>query len=76
MAEVDPDRGYSAMRNIVNENGEIVAKATRDGTLVGGHHRIAVAASHGQKLLWEDSGEPVNLEPFFRHPTTSQRHVA
>jgi hypothetical protein len=26
------------MRNIVNESGEIIAKATHDGTLVGGHH--------------------------------------
>jgi hypothetical protein len=64
------------MRNIVNETGEIIAKATQDGTLVGGHHRIAVAASLGQKLLWQDSGEPVNLEGFFRHPGSTQRHIA
>ncbi|ANW01273.1 hypothetical protein [Bradyrhizobium icense] len=64
------------MRNIVNEAGEIVAKATRDGTLVGGHHRIALEASLGQKLLWEDTGEPVNLEAFFRHPASSLRHTA
>jgi hypothetical protein len=64
------------MRNIVNEAGEIVAKATRDGTLVGGQHRIAVAASLGQKLFWQDTGEPVNLEPFFRHPASSHRHIA
>jgi hypothetical protein len=35
-----------------------------------------VAASLGQKLLWQDSGEPVNLEGFFRHPGSTQRHVA
>ena len=51
------------MRNIVNEAGEIVAMVTRDGTLIGGHHGIAVAASLGQKLFWKDTGEPVNLEP-------------
>jgi hypothetical protein len=64
------------MRNIVNETGEIIAKASQDGTLVGGHHRIAVAASLGHKLLWQDTREPVNLEAFFRHPRSSQRHVA
>jgi hypothetical protein len=64
------------MRNIVNETGEIIAKATHEGTLVGGQHRIAVAASLGQKLLWQDSGEPVNLEAFFRHPASSQRRMA
>lgn len=65
------------MRNIVNQSGEIIAKTTHDdGTLVGGHHRIAVAASLGQTLLWQDSGEPVNLETFFRHPGSSQRHIA
>ena len=68
--------GYSAMRNIVNEAGEIVAKATHDGTLVGGHHRIAVAASLGQKLVWQDTSEPVNLEAFFRHPASFHRHTA
>jgi hypothetical protein len=51
------------MRNIVNAAGEIVAMVTRDGTLIGGHHGIAVAASLGQKLFWKDTGEPVNLEP-------------
>jgi hypothetical protein len=33
------------MRNIVDEAGEIIAKATDGHTLVGGHHRLAVAAS-------------------------------
>ena len=36
------------MRNIVDEAGEIIAKVTEDHTLVGGHHRLAVAASRGQ----------------------------
>ena len=37
------------MRNIVNEDGEIIAKATKEGTLIGGHHRIMLAGSLGQK---------------------------
>jgi hypothetical protein len=35
-----------------------------------------VAASLGQKLLWQDSGEPVNLDAFFRHPSSPQRRIA
>jgi hypothetical protein len=54
------------MRNIVDEVGEIIAKATDDHTLIGGHHRLAVAASLGHKLFWKDTGEPVRLDPFFR----------
>ena len=54
------------MKNIVDEAGEIIAKATDDHTLIGGHHRLAVAASLGQKLFWKDTGEPVKLDPFFR----------
>jgi hypothetical protein len=53
------------MRNIVDEAGEIIAIATDDNTLIGGHHRLAVAASLGQKLFWKDTGEPVKLDPFF-----------
>jgi hypothetical protein len=33
------------MRNVVDEVGEIIAKATDCHTPVGGHHRLAVAAS-------------------------------
>jgi len=62
------------MKNIVDEDGEIIAKATDDHTLVGGHHRLAVAASLGQKLFWKDTGEPVRLDPFFKG--SSQRHSA
>ena len=54
------------MRNIVDEAGEIIAKATDDHTLIGGHHRLAVAASLGQKLFWKHNGEPVKLDPFFK----------
>jgi hypothetical protein len=54
------------MRNIVDEAGEIIAKATNDDTLIGGHHRLAVAASLGQKLFWKHTGEPVKLDPFFK----------
>jgi hypothetical protein len=64
------------MKNIVNETGEIIAKASDDRTLIGGHHRIAVAASLGQKLSWQDTGEPVKLEIFFRHPAGSVRHYS
>ena len=35
------------MKIIVDEAGEIIAKATDDHTLIGGHHRFAVAASLG-----------------------------
>ena len=54
------------MRTIVDEAGEIIASTTDDHTLIGGHHRLAVAASHGKKLFWKDTGEPVKLDPFFR----------
>ena len=60
-------------KNIVDEDGEIVAKATDDHTLIGGHHRLA-AASLGQKLFWKDTGEPVQLDPFFKG--SSHRHTA
>ena len=45
------------MKNIVDEDGEIIAKATDDHTLIGGHHRLAVAASLGQKLFWKPGRE-------------------
>ena len=61
------------MRNIVDEAGEIIAKATDDHTLIGGHHRLAVAASLGQKLFWKHTGEPVRLDPFFKG--SSHRHT-
>ena len=54
------------MRKIVDETGEIIVKATDDHTLVGGHHRLAVAASLGQKLFWKHTREPVKLDPFFK----------
>ena len=62
------------MRNIVNEEGEIIAKATKDGILVGGHHRIIVAGSLNQKLTWQDTGEPVKLDALMR--LSSHRHMA
>src|ERR1700731_3838184 len=43
------------MRNIVDEAGEIIAKATDDHTLIAGHHRLAGAASLGQKLFWKET---------------------
>jgi hypothetical protein len=62
------------MRNIVDEVGEIIAKTTDDHTLIGGHHRLAVAASLGRKLFWKDTGEPVQLDPFFKG--SSHRNTA
>jgi hypothetical protein len=62
------------MKNIVDETGEIIAKATDDHTLIGGHHRLAVAASLGQKLFWRDTGEPVKLDAIMR--LNSHRHIA
>ncbi|RZN33907.1 hypothetical protein [Bradyrhizobium sp. Leo121] len=63
------------MRNIVNETGEIIAKASDGHTLVGGHHRIMVAAGLGQKLFWQDTGEPVKLD-VFRRSESYLRHSA
>jgi hypothetical protein len=62
------------MRNIVNEDGGIIAKATKDGTLVGGHHRIIAAGNLGQELRWQDTGEPVKLDALMRQST--HRHIA
>ena len=62
------------MRNIVDDVGEIIAKTTDDHTLIGGHHRLAVAASLGRKLFWKDTGEPVKLDPFFKG--SSHRNTA
>jgi hypothetical protein len=33
---------------IMDEDGEVIAIASDDHTLIGGHHRLAVAASLGQ----------------------------
>ena len=46
------------MKIIVDETGEIIAQATDDHTLIGGHHRLAVAAAS----VKDCSGEiPANL---------------
>ena len=66
--------GRRHMRNIVDDVGEIIAKTTDDHTLIGGHHRLAVAASLGRKLFWKDTGEPVRLDPFFKG--SSHRNTA
>jgi hypothetical protein len=63
------------MRNIVNEAGEIIAKTSDDRTLIGGQHRIMVATGLGQKLFWQDTGEPVKLDAFKRSES-SLRHTA
>jgi hypothetical protein len=64
------------MKTIVDEAGEIIAKATDDHILIGGHHRLAVAASLGKRLFWRDTGEPVKLDLFFKHHGSSLRHTA
>jgi hypothetical protein len=64
------------MKIIVDEDGEIIAKATDDHTLVGGHHRLTVAASLGKRLFWKDTGEPVKLDLFFKHNGSSLRYSA
>ena len=64
------------MKIIVDDAGEIIAKATDDHTLVGGHHRLAVAASLGKRLFWRDTGEPVKLDFFFKHHGSSPRQTA
>jgi hypothetical protein len=46
------------MKVIIDEAGEIIAKATDDHTLIGGHHRLSQAASLGKRLFWRDTGEP------------------
>ncbi len=53
------------MKIIVDEVGEIIAKASDDHILIGGHHRLAVAASLGKRVFWRDTGEPVKLDLLF-----------
>jgi hypothetical protein len=64
------------MKVIIDEDGEIIAKATDDHTLIGGHHRLSVAASLGKRLFWRDTGEPVKLDLFFKHHGSSLRYSA
>ena len=64
------------MKIIVDEAGEIIAKATDDHILVGGHHRLAVAASMGKRLFWRDTGEPVKLDLFFKYHGSSLQRTA
>ena len=64
------------MKIIVDEAGEIIAKATDDHTLIGGHHRLSQAASFGKRLFWRETGEPVKLDNFFKHYGSSLRRTA
>jgi hypothetical protein len=64
------------MKVIIDEAGEIIAKATDDHTLIGGHHRLTQAASLGKKLYWRETGEPVKLDHFFKHHGNSLRRIA
>jgi hypothetical protein len=41
----DKNNTEGHMRSIVNETGEVIAKVTIDGILVGGHHRIIAAGN-------------------------------
>ncbi|WP_249155880.1 hypothetical protein [Bradyrhizobium japonicum] len=38
---------------IMDEDGEVIAIASDDHILIGGHHCLAVAASLGKKLFWQ-----------------------
>lgn len=68
---------YSDMRNIISEAGEVIAKTTDDGTLIGGQHRLSAAASVGQHLLWQDTREAVKLDAaFFKQLGGFHRHIA
>jgi hypothetical protein len=68
---------YSDVRNIISEAGEVIAKTTDDGTLIGGQHRLLEAASAGQDLFWQDTREAVNLDPaFFKQLGGFYRHSA
>ncbi|WP_027556407.1 hypothetical protein [Bradyrhizobium sp. Cp5.3] len=64
------------MKVIIDEDDEIIAIATDDHTLIGGHHRLAVSASIGKRLFWRDTGKPVKLDLFFKHHESSIRHTA
>jgi hypothetical protein len=65
------------MRNIISEAGEVIAKTTDDGTLIGGQHRLLAAASAGQNLFWQDTREAVNLDAaFFKQLGGFYRHSA
>jgi hypothetical protein len=64
------------MKIIVDEVGEIIAKASDDDILIGGYHRLAVAASLGKRVFWQDTGEPVKLDLLFKHHGSSARHKA
>jgi hypothetical protein len=59
--------GRRRMKVIVDETGEIIAKASDEHTLIGGHHRLSLEASLGKGLFWRDTGEPVKLDHFFKH---------
>ncbi|MBR0743332.1 hypothetical protein JQ582_05330 [Bradyrhizobium japonicum] len=61
---------------IMDEDGEVIAIASDGHILIGGHHRLAVAASLGKKLFWQNTGEPVKLDQFFKHYGSSLRHTA
>ena len=71
-ADNESERGMIQIN--ADEVGEMIAQATDDHTLIGGHHRLAVAASLGRKLFWKNTGEPVKLDPFFKG--SSHRNTA
>ena len=54
------------MRNIVDEVGEIIAKATDDHTLIGGHHRLAVRPASVENCSGKIPGNLCSLIPSSR----------
>lgn len=44
------------MKTIVNEAGDVLAKTTDDGILIGGQHRLLIAASAGEECFGRTAG--------------------
>lgn len=64
------------MKIIVNEAGDVLAKTTDDGILIGGQHRLLIAANTGEECFWQDSGKQVSLDASFMKQLASHgRHA-
>jgi hypothetical protein len=63
------------MKTIVNAAGEVLAKTSDDGVLIGGQHRIRVVASAGEECFWQETGKQVKLDAsFFKQLAGLARH--
>ena len=63
------------MKIIVDEAGEIIAKATDDHTLIGGQHRLSVAVSLGKRLFWRFKAIAEGYNNFFDELTGFNRYL-